>query len=224
MEEGLDPADVLKPLSDSWPTYSGDNTGRRYSSLTQINQTTVKNLTLAWTSAADGRIRRRRLAVSAAAVAAAAAPIIIGGEGTEEVGGAPSVKGAILQVNGVLYVTAPDNVWALDARDGRELWRYFWKTTRRHAHRQSRRGDVAQLPVLRDARQLPRLARRADRQGTLARRDRRLRSAVLLDDGADRHRQPRARRHRQRPRRARDSCSPTIRKPASGSGSSTPCR
>jgi alcohol dehydrogenase (cytochrome c) len=31
-------------------------------------------------------------------------------------------------VDGVLYVTAPDHVWALDARDGRERWRYFWKT------------------------------------------------------------------------------------------------
>ena len=31
-------------------------------------------------------------------------------------------------MNDVLYVTAPDNVWALDARDGRELWHYFWKT------------------------------------------------------------------------------------------------
>jgi len=25
---GLDPATLLKPLSDSWPTYSGDYTGR----------------------------------------------------------------------------------------------------------------------------------------------------------------------------------------------------
>ena len=31
-------------------------------------------------------------------------------------------------MNGVLYVTAPDNVWALDAHDGREIWHYFWKT------------------------------------------------------------------------------------------------
>ena len=31
-------------------------------------------------------------------------------------------------MDGVLYVTAPDHVWAIDARDGRELWRYFWKT------------------------------------------------------------------------------------------------
>ena len=31
-------------------------------------------------------------------------------------------------VNDTLYVTTPDNAWALDARDGRELWHYFWKT------------------------------------------------------------------------------------------------
>ena len=39
----------------------------------------------------------------------------------------------------------------------------------RHAHRQPRRRDVEQLPLLRDARQLSRLARREDRQGALAR-------------------------------------------------------
>ena len=43
-QTGLDPAEILKPLSDSWPTYSGDYSGRRYSALTQINQTNVKNL------------------------------------------------------------------------------------------------------------------------------------------------------------------------------------
>ena len=107
MEEGLDPADVLKPLSDSWPPYSGDLTGRRYSSLTQINQSTVKNLTLSWTS---------RLTAGSGAGAGGfgrgggggGAPIITGGVGTEEVAGTPSVKGSILQVNGILYVTAPD--------------------------------------------------------------------------------------------------------------------
>ena len=46
---GLDPGKVLKPLSDEWPTYSGDYSGKRYSLLTQINRLTVKNLTLAWT-------------------------------------------------------------------------------------------------------------------------------------------------------------------------------
>ena len=32
-------------------------------------------------------------------------------------------------VDGTIYVTAPDNAWAIDARDGRELWHYFWKTS-----------------------------------------------------------------------------------------------
>ncbi len=45
---GLDPAALTKPLADSWPTYSGDYTGRRYSALKQINAGNVKSLTLAW--------------------------------------------------------------------------------------------------------------------------------------------------------------------------------
>ena len=31
-------------------------------------------------------------------------------------------------VNGILYFSAPDHVWAVDARTGREIWHYFWKT------------------------------------------------------------------------------------------------
>jgi alcohol dehydrogenase (cytochrome c) len=132
----LDPAAIRKPLADSWPTYSGDYTGRRYSSLTQINQTTVKNLTLAWVARltggdpASGAAQFGRGGFGGRGGGGGGAPVIIGGEGTGEfaAGGGVTVKGAILQVNGVLYVTAPDNVWAIDARDGRELWRYFWKT------------------------------------------------------------------------------------------------
>ena len=51
---GLDPALLLKPLADTWPTYSGDYTGRRFSSLTQINRNTVKNLTLSWVARLNG--------------------------------------------------------------------------------------------------------------------------------------------------------------------------
>jgi alcohol dehydrogenase (cytochrome c) len=136
---GLDPALIYKPLSDSWLTYSGDYTGRRYSALTQINQSTVKNLSLAWVG---------RLSGPPAAGAAAGAPgfggpggrggggggggaTIIGGEGTGDFGGgggSPSIKGAILEHDGVLYLSAPDHAWAVDARDGHELWHYFWKT------------------------------------------------------------------------------------------------
>src|ERR1700722_12296300 len=48
--QGLSSADLLKPLANDWPTYSGDYSGKRYSKLTQVNQSNVKTLTLAWTS------------------------------------------------------------------------------------------------------------------------------------------------------------------------------
>ena len=34
---------------DSWPTYNGDFSGKRYSSLSKVNTSTVANLGLAWT-------------------------------------------------------------------------------------------------------------------------------------------------------------------------------
>ncbi len=130
---GLDPASLLKPLAESWPTYSGDYSGRRYSALTQINQKTVKGLGLAWvaklTAGAPGAGGGRFGGFGGRGFGGGGAPVIVGGEGTLDFpSGPPTVKGSILQVNGVLYVTAPDNVWALDAQDGHELWRYFWKT------------------------------------------------------------------------------------------------
>ena len=45
---GVAPSELLKPLKDSWPTYNGDYSGKRYSALTQVNQSNVMHLTLAW--------------------------------------------------------------------------------------------------------------------------------------------------------------------------------
>ena len=128
---GLDPAQLLRPLGDQWTTYSGDYTGRRYSALTQINQANITRVTLAWasrlTAGPDAGGGNR---AAGGSNRAAGPPVTTGGEGTGEVvvAGATTVKGAVLSVDGVLYVTAPDNVWALDAHDGHTLWRYFWKT------------------------------------------------------------------------------------------------
>ncbi|MGD1211778.1 MAG: acido-empty-quinoprotein group A [Candidatus Acidiferrales bacterium] len=44
----LDSAKLLKPPTDTWPTFNGDYTGRRFSPLTQINKDNVGSLTLAW--------------------------------------------------------------------------------------------------------------------------------------------------------------------------------
>ena len=119
----LPPAELLKPLADSWSTYSGDYSGKRYSALTQLNRSNVKSLALAWTA-------RVTAGAGGGGRGGGVGGTIIGGEGPDisSAAGGATIKGSILQVNGVLYVTAPDNVWAVDARDGRTLWHYFWKT------------------------------------------------------------------------------------------------
>ncbi len=125
--KGVTPSDLAKPLADSWPTYNGDYSGKRYSALHAVNRTNVTHLTLAWMNrytAGSGEPDdpgHRRVTQEA--------PVIVGGEGpggmaTE--GG--SIKASVLQVDGTLYFTMPDNAWAVDARDGHELWHYFWKT------------------------------------------------------------------------------------------------
>ena len=129
--QNLDPAAILKPLADSWATYSGDYSGRRYSALTQLNQSNVKNLTLSWTTrltggggaAADGGGRGGR-----GGGGFGGPPTIVGGEGTVDAGSAVSIRASILAVDGMLYVSSPDNAWAVDARDGTILWHFFWKT------------------------------------------------------------------------------------------------
>ena len=92
--QGLNPADLLKPPTTTWPTYNGDYSGRRFSPLTQINSSNVRSLALQWTYR------------------------------TRETGGSWTIKSTPLEVNGILYFTVPNNVWAIDARTGREIWHY----------------------------------------------------------------------------------------------------
>jgi alcohol dehydrogenase (cytochrome c) len=126
-QPGLDPAAIRAPLAEAWPTYSGDYSGRRYSLLTQVDRETVTRLTLAWTVRLGAG---SPTATVARTPGGGTAPMIVGGVGTGEFGAGSGVtlKGSILNVNDILYVTAPDNVWAMDARDGRLLWQYYWKT------------------------------------------------------------------------------------------------
>ena len=88
--QGLDAAALLKPATDTWPTYNGDYSGARYSTLGQINAKNVGSLTLAWAFRTHGNV----------------------------------LKSTPLEVNGILYLSAPDNVWAVDARFGQQIWHY----------------------------------------------------------------------------------------------------
>jgi alcohol dehydrogenase (cytochrome c) len=135
---GLDPRALFRPPADSWPTYSGDLTGRRYSPLKQIDKSNVKQLSLAWVARGftEGSGATGRAApgpgggFGRGGGGGAAVPLMIGGLGTGEynTGGPPSFRGSIVVVDGVLYPTSPDNIWAVDARDGTILWQYYWKT------------------------------------------------------------------------------------------------
>jgi alcohol dehydrogenase (cytochrome c) len=121
---GLDPEMLTKPAVESWPSYNGDYSARRYSPLKDVNQSTVKNLSLAWVS---------DLPVDTRPSTAAGAPhFSMGGEAAEAVpvGGAGGLRivGGVLQVNGILYMSATDHAWAVDARSGTVLWHYYWKT------------------------------------------------------------------------------------------------
>lgn len=80
----------LSPVANSWPTYNGDYSGRRYSALTQINQSNVKSLQLAWAFQTH----------------------------------APTLKSTPLQIDGILYFTVPDIVWAVDAKTGLKIWEF----------------------------------------------------------------------------------------------------
>jgi alcohol dehydrogenase (cytochrome c) len=103
-QSGVQPSVLRQPLADSWPMYNGDYSGRRYSALTSIDTSNVASLKQAWVFRPNA------------------------GNAQAGGGGATSVliKGTPVVVNGVLYVTIPDHVWAVDARSGRELWHATW--------------------------------------------------------------------------------------------------
>ena len=82
---------LVAPVGENWPSYNGDYTGRRYSSLRQINQDNVSRLRAAWVFH-PGNSQRLE-----------ATPVV---------------------VRGVMYLSSANDVFALDARTGRSLWRY----------------------------------------------------------------------------------------------------
>jgi len=129
---GVDQARLLKPLADNWTSYSGDYTGKRYSALTQINQSNVKNLTLAWSTRIQPGMPAGAGGRGFGFGGGPTYQTIVGGEGTGELnetaGRSARIVGSVLAVDGVLYATTPDNAFAIDARDGRILWKYVWKT------------------------------------------------------------------------------------------------
>jgi len=74
-----------------WPTYNGDPGGNRYTTLTQIEKTTVGRLAPAWLFSVPD---------------------------------AGNLQVTPVVVDGIMYVTAPNQCYALDAGSGRRIWHY----------------------------------------------------------------------------------------------------
>jgi alcohol dehydrogenase (cytochrome c) len=87
------------PLAESWPTYNGDYSGRRFSTLTKINDKNVGSLTQAWTFRIES-----------------------GDPGGNNPTGTP------LMVDGVLYISTQDHAFAIDAHTGKQIWHYTWQS------------------------------------------------------------------------------------------------
>ncbi len=101
--QGLDPNAIglFTVPAESWPTYNGDYSGRRYSELRQVNQSNVDRLKIEWMY----RIQ---------------------GIGTQRGVGNPTIKSTPLLVDGILYFTIPDHIFAVNARTGERLWQYHF--------------------------------------------------------------------------------------------------
>ncbi len=96
------PAQLFQRSPDSWPTYNGDYSGRRFDSLSQINQSSIHSLAVSWMYRITGVNAQRGV-------------------------GSPVIKSTPLVQNGVMYFTIPDHVFALNARTGEEIWHYDWQ-------------------------------------------------------------------------------------------------
>ena len=133
LAQGLNPAALLKPPTDTWPTYNGDYTGRRYSPLQQINSSNIKSLTLAWAFQANSP------AIKSTPLGSERHPVLHRagtGVGHRRAHRPPGLALPLQEV-------------------------------RRRSHRTSRRGDVGQLAVFRNARRASGLPGREGRTRTL---------------------------------------------------------
>ncbi len=88
----LDPLSLIHPSTSEWPTYNGDYSGKRFSTLQQIDSSNVGLLSMAWAFQTN-----------------------VSGSG---------LKSTPLLVDGILYFSEPDDVWAIDARTARQVWHY----------------------------------------------------------------------------------------------------
>jgi PQQ-dependent dehydrogenase (methanol/ethanol family) len=86
---------VLQPAPGDWPTYNGNLSANRHSTMSQINAQNVSRLKLQWSYSIPY----------------------------------PGLEMTPLVADGVMYVTGPNQVCALDSQTGRQIWCYSRERT-----------------------------------------------------------------------------------------------
>ncbi|HMC75988.1 MAG TPA: acido-empty-quinoprotein group A, partial [Vicinamibacterales bacterium] len=131
---GLEPATLLAPPADTWPTYHGDYSGRRHTKLAAITPENVNQLTLAWafqTGQTDS-IKATPIVVNGIAYITTADHMWAVDVRTgrqiwqythpKNMGFHIGHRGAAMY-KGTVYLTTPDSrLVAIDARTGRVKW------------------------------------------------------------------------------------------------------
>src|ERR1700681_465464 len=97
-----------------------------------------------------------------------------------QTGANAQIKASPLMVDGVIYFSTPDNVYAVDARSGHQIWHYTYPQNQTLPHRLPRRLHVRRMAVLHDAGRPPDLPEREGGRRPLERRRGRF-PARLLD-------------------------------------------
>ncbi len=85
-------ADIANPKPGTWPTYNGNLSGNRFSSLSQINRSNVARLAPQW-----------MFTIAHAPGSLEVTPVV---------------------VDGVMYISSVNEAFAVNARNGREVWHY----------------------------------------------------------------------------------------------------
>jgi acido-empty-quinoprotein group A len=116
--------------TEAWPTYHGDYKATHFSPVKQVDTTNVRGLSLAWSYKTNGSPRGAVFGGEGPdPVIPAAAGRGFGGGGAGPAMSGGAIKGIPLMVNGVLYLATTNNVYAIDARSGAEIWHFYWKST-----------------------------------------------------------------------------------------------
>lgn len=110
---GIDFARISNPKPSEWLTYNGHLSGNRYSELTQINSTNVRQLALKWIFSVplwkNSLPDTNYFAENMRYFGLETTPIV---------------------ADGIMYVTGPNAAFALDPLTGREIWEYSRPRTR----------------------------------------------------------------------------------------------